>query len=308
MPRLQASISLPYVLRLTRGQYPSGQPGQQLEIHQRSQKPDLQPAPELVSPTRDRPGTDIWEMTASHVYTTVVSFTLAHPDTEDPDERRRLKSRQADQLLDLTNRLLRGYRSITKNSAITELSRAGASPFRFRTDADLSSSAAWESELAYQADLPKKLAKGAQTITRRVRDLFALGTEPEVADLFLLDAERAVHEGRFRESVLFCWSTIDSTFSRKYDDLVDSTLEGEWAEARDFFKGVDFGLRKKMSAALYLVSGRSLFRESGDLWQQLSISYNKRNGIIHRGESANEDDARRAVNVARRVVEIMSAL
>ena len=63
-----------------------------------------------------------------------------------------------------------------------------------------------------------------------------------------------------------------------------------------------------MSAALYLVSGRSLFREAGDLWQQLSISYNKRNGIIHRGESADEDDARRALSVARRVIEIMAGL
>ena len=308
MPRLQASISLPYVLRLTRGLYPSGQPGQELEVHQRSQRPVLQPASELVSPTSDRPDSDIWEMTVSHTYATVVSFTLAHPGTEDPDEQRRLKSRQADQLLNLTNRLLRGYRSITKNTAITELSRAGASPFRFRADTDRANLSAWESELTYQADLPKKLPKRALTITRRVRDLFASGTEPEVADLFLLDAERALHEGRFREAVLFCWSTIDSTFSRKYDDLVDSKLEGEWAEARDFFKGVDFGLRKKMSAALYLVSGRSLFRESGDLWQRLSSSYNKRNGIIHRGESANEDDARRAVDVARRIVEIMSAL
>ena len=138
--------------------------------------------------------------------------------------------------------------------------------------------------------------------------MLASGNEPEVADLFLLDAERALHEGRFREAVLFCWSTIDSTFNRKYDELVDAKLAEEWAEARDFFKGVDFGLKKKMSAALYLVSGRSLFRESGDLWQQLSISYNKRNGIIHRGESATEDDARRAIDVARRVVEIMSSL
>jgi hypothetical protein len=66
-------------------------------------------------------------------------------------------------------------------------------------------------------------------------------------------------------------------------------------------------LKNKMSAALYLVSGRSLFRESGDLWQRLSNSYNKRNGIIHRGESAQEDDARQALDVARRIVEIMGA-
>jgi hypothetical protein len=67
-------------------------------------------------------------------------------------------------------------------------------------------------------------------------------------------------------------------------------------------------LRNKMSAALYLVSGRSLFREPGDFWQNLSTSYNKRNGIIHRGENADENDARMALEVARRVVEIMGEL
>jgi len=35
---------------------------------------------------------------------------------------------------------------------------------------------------------------------------------------------------------------------------------------------------------------------------------NKRNGIIHRGGSADEADARQALEVARRVSEIMSAL
>jgi hypothetical protein len=63
-----------------------------------------------------------------------------------------------------------------------------------------------------------------------------------------------------------------------------------------------------MSAALYLVGGRSLFREAGDFWRRLSNSYNKRNDIIHRGESAHEDDARQALDVARRIVEIMGAL
>ena len=279
--------------------------GTELEIHQRSLRPDrpLRRLADERSARLGHLGNDGY-----HDYPTVVSFTIDQPDTEDPDERRRLKSRQADQLLSLTNRLLRGYRSITKDSAITELSRAARALFGSEVDSEGANSSAWESELTYQADPPKKLAQRTQTITKRVRELFASGTEPEVADLFLLDAERALHEGRFREAVLFCWSTIDSTFSRKYDELVDAKLAGEWAEARDFFKGVDFGLKKKMSAALYLVSGRSLFRESGDLWQQLSISYNKRNGIIHRGENATEDDARRAIDVARRVVEIMSAL
>ncbi|MGO9467102.1 MAG: hypothetical protein ACLQVF_23415 [Isosphaeraceae bacterium] len=163
-------------------------------------------------------------------------------------------------------------------------------------------------EVMYEGSPPKPRALKTQTITGRVRALLSEDREPEVADLFLLDAEQAIYEGRFREAVLFCWSTIDATFSRKYDALVDGRLAKEWTAARDFFKSVDFGLKNKMSAALYLVSERSLFQEPGDLWQTLSISYNKRNGIIHRGESADETDAWQALDVARRISEIMSAL
>ena len=121
----------------------------------------------------------------------------------------------------------------------------------------------------------------------------------------MLDAERALHQGRFRETVLFCWSTIDSVFNRRYDALVDVALAGEWGEARDFFKGMDFKLRNKMSAGMYLLGDRSLFREPGDFWQRLSASYSRRNAIIHRGENATEDEATQAIEVARRVVQIM---
>jgi hypothetical protein len=129
-----------------------------------------------------------------------------------------------------------------------------------------------------------------------------------VADLFLIDAEQAIREGRFREAVLFCWSTIDATFNRKYEALVDSALAGEWADARKFLTGVDFGLRNKMTAILYLVAGRSLFREPGGLWERLTRSYTKRNAIIHRGEGAVEDDARTALDVARGVVAVMRSI
>jgi hypothetical protein len=283
MPTVQASISLPYSLKLSRGLYPTDPTGQGLEV-------------DKSAPLRDARST------------TVVAATNDQPDTADPSEQRKLNARQADQLLGLTNRLLRCYRALTGDATITELSRAMASPFRFRVISKGVSPPAWEPELVYQATLTELPAQRTQTITNRVRTLLASGNEPEVANLFLLDAERAVHEGRFREAVLFCWSTIDSTFNRKYDQLVDKKLIGEWAEGRSFFKGLDFGLKNKMSAALYLVSGRSLFREAGDLWPRLSHSYNKRNGIIHRGETANEDDARQALDVARRVVEIMGAL
>ncbi len=260
MPRVQASILPPYFLKLESGLYHMGQPGQGLEIYQ----PPLPPANRL---------------------STMISLTIDQPNTVDPEERSRLKIRQADQLLNLANRLLRCYRATTRNATIIELSRAEASPCRFWVMSEGADPLAWEKNLDFKAELPKIRALRPETIAKRVRALLASGNEPEVADLFLLDAELAIHEGRFREAVLFCWSTIDATFNRKYDQLVESKLTGEWAEARSFFRGLDFGLKNKMSAALYLISGRSLFREPEDLWQKLSNSYNKRNAIIHRGES-----------------------
>ena len=82
-------------------------------------------------------------------------------------------------------------------------------------------------------------------------------------------------------------------------------MAGEWGEARDFFSGLDFKLRNKMSAGMHLFANRSLFREPGDFWQHLSASYSKRNAIIHRGENATEDEGTKAIDVARQIVQIM---
>ena len=139
-----------------------------------------------------------------------------------------MNARQADRLLRLTNRLLRGYRRITRDATITELSRAEASPFRFPVVSKAANPTALGSlSSSTTADLHENSPHSApRPSPSESATMLASGNEPEVADLFLLDAERAIHEGRFREAVLFCWSTIDSTFSRKYDDLVDSKLAG----------------------------------------------------------------------------------
>ena len=283
MPQVRATISLPYVLKLLPGVYPTSRDGRGVQVEQPTLLPDVSPKTRL-------------------------STIVDQPDAKGPDEQSRLKDRQADDLLIRANRLIRCYRAITQEAVVTELSRAEASPFRFRVISPCDDPSAWEVDLVFEATPPRIPWQTMSRITGRVHALLASGDEPEVADLFLLDAERAAHEARFREAVLFCWSTIDSTFNRKYDELVNAKLAGERAEAREFFKGVDFGLKKKMSAALFLVGGRSLFREPGDLWQRLSNSYKKRNGIIHRGEGADEDDARQALEVARSVVDLMSGL
>jgi hypothetical protein len=89
---------------------------------------------------------------------------------------------------------------------------------------------------------------------------------------------------------------------------VNAALAAEWGPAREFFTGVDFGLRNKMSAVMHLVANRSLFREPDDLWDAVSVSYGKRNAIIHRGENASEDQARAALQVARRIIGVMDSL
>src|SRR5262249_31155056 len=158
---------------------------------------------------------------------------------------------------------------------------AQVSPFLFQATGE-GAHEAWNTPLRYPAIPPPPMALTDQEITNRVRaGLAQPGHEPEVAELFLLDAELALYEGRFREAVLFCWSTIDSVFNRKYDALVEVILAGEWVAAREFFTGPDFGLRNKMSAAMHLLAQRSLFREPGELWSHLTVSYNKRNAIIH---------------------------
>lgn len=279
MPELQVSVVLPYYLRLAEGNYQTAQVEEVVQVV----------APPLLEGTLPR---------------TSVRARFTPEESADPDEIQKRRVRCGEQLLRRINRLLRWYRSVSRQADITELTRAQVSPFQFAA-AGAALGAEWTTPLEYEAAGPQPAVLTLEQTTQAVREGLTSGNEPDVADLFLLDAERALHQGRFRETVLFCWSTIDSVFNRRYETLVDTALLGEWGEARDFFKGLDFKLRNKMSAGMHLVANRSLFREPGDLWQRLSASYSKRNAIIHRGENATEDEATQAVVVARQIVQTM---
>jgi hypothetical protein len=152
-----------------------------------------------------------------------------------------------------------------------------------------------------------KSGKGSSLGSRLGKALRGRG-EPDVADLNLLDADHAMRVGRFREAVLLCWGAIDSTFVRSFTRMVDSKLPGEWSDAKEFLKGIDFGLRHKMTSGLRLFAGISLFRDHRNLWDDLSVSYKTRNRIIHEGQSADEQDAIRALHVARQVASIVKNL
>lgn len=227
-------------------------------------------------------------------------------ESDDADEIEKRRVRCGDQLLQRINRVLRWYRSVSRQADITELTRAQAGPFQFAATG--TAPAQWTAPLEYEASGPQSALLTSEQMTDAVRAGLASGNDPEVANLFLLDAERALYQGRFRETVLFCWSTIDSVFNRRYEALVDAALVGEWSEAREFFKSLDFRLKNKMSAGMHIVANRSLFREPGDFWQRLSASYNRRNAIIHRGENATEDEAAQAIALARKIVQIMDEI
>jgi len=236
---------------------------------------------------------------------TMLFATFEHGDRLDADQKERERVSDADRLLRRVNRMLRWYRAVRGRADLTERTRAQASPFLFEL-AGPGDPSGWTEPLRYEEAGPAPRPLTVADLTRQVREGLASGGDPRVEVLFLLDAARAVEQGRFREAVLFSWSTIDSVFNRRYDDLVDRELAGEWSGARDFFKGFDFGLRNKMSVGMRVVAARSFFAEPGELWNRLSRSYDKRNKIIHEGANATEDEARGAVDVARAVVRIMN--
>jgi hypothetical protein len=286
MPQVEVSLLLPYLLHLSNGRYDTPAVGGALFVT-RVEEPDP-----LGGPSQSR-------TQLAHRFNAADPLAAVEID--------RASGEAVDRLLRATNHFLRWYRCETQQAAIAELSRAQASPFKFTRVADR---APWREPLIITADPPRIAARENRArVAARVRRGLRTQSDPPVAELFLLDAEQSIRNGRFREAVLFCWSTIDATFNAKYEEVLDRELAGEWASGRDWFKDHRFGMKNKMTAALYLIADTSLFRELGEaLWDELADSYTKRNNIIHRGATAAEADAERALRVARRVVEVMDRL
>jgi hypothetical protein len=213
MPAIRISITLPFALRLVEGEYQTSPGGEPVQI-----------AAPLLEETTPR---------------TLLSATFHHDESLDPDQKERVRVADADRVLRRTNRLLRWYRAVRRRADITELTRAQASPFHFEL-VGAGNPDGWVEPIRYEETGPVPVSLSIAELTAQVRVGLASGNDPDVDVLFLLDAERAIQQGRFREAVLFCWSTIDSVFNRKYDALVDVSLAGEWGEDRAFFKGIDF--------------------------------------------------------------------
>lgn len=234
-----------------------------------------------------------------------VELDFGAPDEVTDVDKLRLQDQQSTRLLQQLNRLLRWYRATLQDGSIFEVTRPQISPFVFSDGAGQK----WADDLLFE---PTRIVHSGDLSQqeRRARLLtgFATGGEPEVADLALVDAVAAFNSGRFREAVLLCWSAIDATFTRRFEQLVDERLGDDWGEARKFLKGIDFGLRHKMTTGLRLLTGRSFYDLPGNFWDRLSESYRARNRIIHEGATATEDESRRSIDVARELVKAVREL
>jgi hypothetical protein len=291
MPALRILCALPDGIFLPPGDYGLGHSS--LSIH------DTQPADaklaSLTSPSsRFVP-----------LQSPAVSMPVSAADGWDREQRNAFQLKSARQLLLRLNLMIRWYRAEMQATSIHELTLAHAGLFRFVHDPG------GEPWGEFSANPPVILATAqgsAHDAVQRVREGFASEQEPPVEVLLLLDARLALSEGRFRETVLFWWSTIDAKFSSRFDSLVDDALAEEWGGARNFLTGIDFGLRHRMTIGMRLVGGESFFKQPGDFWTRLSASYERRNAIIHRGEVASEADAQHAIDVAEEVDALMNKM
>jgi len=254
MPELHVSVMLPYSLELTEGGYPTSLVGEELRV-----------------------GTSFLQGRAQSG--TRMSATFFPDDSADPEVIHQSQTKCSGQFLRRINRLLRWYRSVSRRAEISELTRAQVSPFQFESIGE-AASADWNAALKYEVPGPQPAELTVEKKSLAVWSGLASGNDPDVADLFLLDAERSLHQGRFREAVLFSWSTIDSIFNRKYEALVDAVLATDPGEARKLFKDLDFGLKNKMSIGMRVVANRSLYAEPGGLWEKISNSYILHSALI----------------------------
>ncbi len=176
MPATRVTITLPYYLRLAEGDYAGSGGAQTVRVL----------APVLAEGMPPQ---------------TSVQANFVKLDSADPDEVQREKARDASQLLQWTNRLLRRYRAVTRRADIIELTRAQASPFRYEvvgaaTPEWSTATPEWSTAVEYEPTGPQPVPLTVEQTTDAVRNGLLGGTEPSVADLFLLDAERALHQGK----------------------------------------------------------------------------------------------------------------
>ena len=176
MPAIRVTITLPYYLRLAEGDYSwSGRDADRVAYWPQS------------LPRERRPGLPL-------------RASFVNLDTADPNEYRTREGAGASQpLMDkpLVAAVSGGYPACRDYRTHP----SPASPFRYEV-VGAAVAAEWSTDVEYEPTGPQPVPLTAEQTTNAVRDGLLGGTEPSVADLFLLDAERALHGTFPRDSVV----------------------------------------------------------------------------------------------------------
>jgi len=104
---IRVMLILPYLLRLPDGSYPTGAEGGSLDLVEQY----------------------VPEPNGSGTKRTAVSTMFEASGSAELEQQLTIKNREADALLRRTNRLIRWYRSETRQAAVVEITRVQASPF-----------------------------------------------------------------------------------------------------------------------------------------------------------------------------------
>jgi len=232
-----------------------------------------------------------------------MSFVIADkPDSLDDEFKRCVGITLSD-----ANKLIRWYRYLSQDCRSIEVVREQVSPIIATVFTD-------DSSLSYKIDFHRPLPR-PELLNGKQLDQLSISLRrnitPPTAELLLLDAQEALAQYRYRETVLLAWSAIETIF----DPFIRSKL-------LERFPGLNFdrgGAGANIESDLYfltradvllsLLTGFSLrVNTNPPFWDNLCASRFHRNEIIHRGSDAGEDEAKLAINVAQQFIRTINEL
>jgi len=203
------------------------------------------------------------------------------------------------------NQLVRWYRYLSKDYLAIEVVREQISPIIatvFTKDSSLSY------EIDFRRPLPRPEFLTEEQLSQLSANLRLRGTPP-TSELLLLDAQEALAQYRYRETVLLAWSAMETIF----DPFIRERLLERFPDL-NFERGGagtnienDLHFLTRADVLLSLLTGFSLrVNTNPPFWDNLCASRSHRNEIIHRGGDAGEDEAKLAVKVTQQFIRTIN--
>ena len=286
--KIEIQFRLPYLLGLPEGEY-------QISPRQRILRithPEM-----LYYTTYEGPQ----QLSCQNRSVVQMSFVIS----EEPDSLEDEFKRCVGITLSDTNQLIRWYRYLSKDYRAIEVVREQVSPIiaTVSTEDSLLSY-----EIHFRRPLPRPELLTEEQLSQLSANLRLRGTPP-TSELLLLDAQEALTQYRYRETVLLAWSAIETIF----DPFIREKLLERFPDL-NFDRGGagvnienDLHFLTRADVLLSLLTDFSLrVNTNPPFWDDLCDSRSHRNEIIHRGGDAGEDEAKLAVNVTQQFIRTIN--